>query len=89
MPFEKGNKLGKLKGKHVKSKMWEELGASMTEEWSEKIKEYGNSLIDDGDLKEFKNLYLDLLNYFKPKHQATTIDSNEGINIKVKIPGKE
>jgi len=90
MPFEKGNTYGSLKGSHNKTKQWDELSKVMTEDWAMEIKEHGNRLLDKGEYEEFKRLFLDLVNYFKPRMQSTTLDANitglDEITIKGKRP---
>ena len=83
-------------GKHIKTKQWEALGDAIVGLHAERFNEILNGylepnedgIVDDKQKDKFISAYLNVLNYFKPKHQSTTIDSNEGINIKVKVPGK-
>ena len=76
MPFKKGksgNEEGRPTGsKNKKTIQWEALGDFITKEGAEKVMEYLQSL--EGD--EFFNKYKEILNYVKPKMQATQIDAN-------------
>ena len=76
MPFEKGksgNKEGRPTGaKNKKTLQWEALGDFIVEEGAEKVMQYLHTL--EGD--EFFSRYKEILNYVKPKMQATQLDAN-------------
>jgi hypothetical protein len=79
---EEAAKAGSLKGKHKKTLEWEKLSEFITETGAKRIVNYLNSITDD---KEYFDKYCMLLNYFKPKIQATQIEAN--INSPQKITG--
>ncbi|MDH5570377.1 MAG: hypothetical protein OEY89_01350 [Gammaproteobacteria bacterium] len=67
-----GNLSGRPKGaKGKRQQEWEQLGEFLTETGAQRVKAYMESLND----KEFFEKYKDLLNYFKPKMQSTSIDA--------------
>ena len=85
MAFKKGqsgNPLGKAKGtKNKKSKQWEVLSNSITEEQAEKFNNYLNELWEGSPEDQYKasQLFLNVLKYFKPKMasiQASISDRN-------------
>lgn len=82
MPFQKGNTEASKKGKHAKSKQWEELGDFMTQAGADKAMRILNELPDD----EFLDQFGKLLNYFKPRMQSTELTGNKAIQIKVNVP---
>jgi hypothetical protein len=73
MPFQKGNKLGKLKGQHSKTQEWEELGDAIKTRHSNRFNEILDTLPDE----KFIDKYLQVLEYFKPK-LARTENKHEG-----------
>jgi len=75
MPFKKGqNKVGgRVKGSvSTKIKQWEQLGDFMTNKGAERAMKVLSKLDDETYLDQYGKL----LNYFKPRHQASTIDAN-------------
>ncbi len=62
------SRAGKLSGPSKKAKQWNALGDFMTKEGATKAMRIINSLDD----LEFLEQYNRLLNYFKPKMQSTT-----------------
>lgn len=64
---------GSKKGKHLKTLQWENLSNYIIEDGAERIVKYLNEIKDD---KEYFDKYCMLLNYFKPKQQATQLEAN-------------
>lgn len=83
MPFEKGNQLGKIGGKHEKTKQWEELGEAIRTTHCDRFNSILAGLEDD----KFIDRYLQVLEYFKPKLARTEV-KNEG-EIVINIPISE
>jgi hypothetical protein len=73
MPFEKGNQLGKIGGKHEKTKQWESLGEAIRTTHCDRFNLILAGLEDD----KFIDRYLQVLEYFKPKLARTEV-KNEG-----------
>ena len=75
-----------------KRKEWESMGSTLLGSWTDYITEYGNQLIKEDRFDDFYPLYKDMVNYFKPKMQSTTIDANIDTTPKIifqDISGKE
>jgi len=75
MPFEKGRTKvgGRVKGSQNKKQIqWDELGDFMTNKGAERAMKVLSKLDDETYLDQYGKL----LNYFKPRHQASTIDAN-------------
>jgi len=70
---EIASRAGKAGGKHAKTKQWEALGEAITTTHAERF----NRILDKADDKEFVGLFLQVLNYFKPKISHNV---NESIN---------
>lgn len=81
MPFEKGNKEASKKGKHQKTKQWEELAESIVTTHTARF----NDILTDCEDKVFLEQYLKILEYFKPKLNRSEItgENNGAITIKV------
>jgi hypothetical protein len=80
MPFKKGHKLAKGRPKNSKNERtleWEALGESITTKQAGKFNEYLNNLWDE-EPSNAANLFLQTLEYFKPK-QARTEIKQEGV----------
>ncbi len=80
--FEKGRAKtgGKQKGsKNERTKEWEKLAESIQERHTERF----NDILDSLDDEKFADKFLQILEYFKPKLQRTTLigDSSEPINV--------
>jgi hypothetical protein len=65
---------------------WEEMGRTITGEWTDALIEYGNMLLSEGKYEEFSRLYLAVVNYFKPKLSSAQLQAKADINIQVKEP---
>ena len=80
MPFKKGNKIGNGRPKNSKNKktvQWEQLGEAITSEHTERFNKILTSLPDD----KFSDMYIKILEYFKPKQNRTDITTGgEKIN---------
>jgi len=72
-PFTKGNKYGSKKGRHRKTKEWEALGDSIITKHAERF----NSILDEADDDTFARLFIDTLEYFKPKLQRTELKADD------------
>lgn len=69
------NPKGKPKGiKNIKTLQWEALGESITSKHTERF----NGILESADDKLFTELYLDILEYFKPKQQRTELTGKDG-----------
>ena len=86
MPFVKGNTEASKKGKHVKTKQWEQLGEFITNSGAKRVMAYLDNLEDE---EKFFTQYNQLLNFFKPKMQSTQLTSDSAIHIKVNVPDKD
>lgn len=64
------------RGKSVKTKQWELLGEKITNEYTERVFKYFDSLKDD---KDFYQAYLNILEYFRPKLQRTELSGENGV----------
>lgn len=73
MPFKQGNKEATKKGKHEKTKQWEELGDAIIQRHTARFNDILDGLEDD----KFTDKYLQALEYFKPKLARTTIIGDE------------
>jgi len=60
-------------GKHVKTKQWEQLGEAIVTTHADRF----NEILSETDDKEFAGLFLQVLNYFKPK---ISYNVNESVN---------
>jgi len=60
-------------GKHAKTRQWEELGEAITTTHADRF----NEILKETDNKEFAGLFLQVLNYFKPKISHNV---NESVN---------
>jgi len=58
-----------------KRKEWESMGGTLLGSWTNYITEYGNQLIKENNFDDFYPLYKDMVNYFKPKMQSSTLDA--------------
>jgi len=71
MGLKKGqtnNKKGRPKGAlSSKRKEWEEMGHTLTTEWTQYIVDEGNRMIKEKRFEDFYAIYKDLVQYFKPK----------------------
>jgi hypothetical protein len=87
MPFKQGNKEAKKKGKHEKTKQWEELGDAIRNRHTERYNSILDSLPDD----KFADKYLQTLEFFAPKLNRTTLvgDTQEPIAVKYTPIGKD
>lgn len=68
--FAKGNKIATKKGKHKKTKLWEQLGEFLTNEGAEQFMNNLKSMMASLDPKEAATgmaMYKDTLEFFKPK----------------------
>jgi hypothetical protein len=94
MAAAKGNKYstGRPTGsKNEKTKQWENLADSITNEQAEKFNDYMNTLWNGNNQQKMiaADLYLKMLEYFKPK-QARTEIKQEGVKqIEVVIKRKK
>lgn len=76
MRFEKGNQYAKLKGKHQKTKEWEQLGEAIISRHAKRF----NQILDDADDELFAKHFTGIIEYFQPKlqrsevNQTTTLD---------------
>lgn len=78
MPFQKGHKGFKPKGaKSEKIKAWDELGAMITGEHTERVNTYLEQLFKT-DKEAFFKAYTLLLEYFKPKQARTELTGSDG-----------
>lgn len=86
MGLKKGhtnNKEGRPKGAlSSKRKEWESMGVTLLGDWTDFIKQEGNRMIEADNFEDFYPLYKDMVNYFKPKMQSTTIDAKIGTSKK-------
>lgn len=73
--FTKGNELAKLKGKHKKTKQWEALGEAIVGEHADAFNRILKEQLEE-DPDKFTQNYLNVLNYFRPKHQSTVIEAD-------------
>jgi len=73
-----------VKGKHQKTKQWEALSGSIVTTHAERF----NQVLADADDDKFGVLFLQVLNYFKPKYQSTTIDAHIAGLDKIDVKGK-
>jgi len=83
--FKKGNSLsGNKKGTKIKRvQAWEELGKHIEEVHTEKFNEYLLKLWNSGNKKDkllAAELYLKVLDYFKPKLSRSTVDNTHDFN---------
>lgn len=85
MPFEKGksgNPHGKPTGaKSFRTKQWEALHESIVGEHAEQFNLLMNDLWNDSELKNritAGEMYLQVLEYFKPKHARVSMVGEEG-----------
>lgn len=76
MPFKKGNTEAAKKGKHEKTKQWEELSEAIVNRHTARF----NSLLDAMEDKDFKTAYLEALEYFKPKLARTQVEHSGELN---------
>ena len=77
--FGKGNK-GKPKGTvNKKTRQWNEIGDYLVNGGSDRFME----IMENSDDDKFKDMFLSVLNYFKPKLASTT-NKNENTNIEIK-----
>lgn len=77
MPFEKGNKYSKGRKEgatNVKSRQWEALGEAITTKHTERF----NKILGSMDDEKFMQLYLQTLEYFKPKLGRTEHTGKDG-----------
>lgn len=77
MKFQEGHKKlgGRQKGsKNERTLQWEALGDSITTVHTERFNSILAKLKDD---KEFMDRYLQLIEYFKPKLNRTTLDGGD------------
>ena len=83
--FEPGNQLAKLKGKHKKTLEWEALGDAIVgkhaDSFNKILEDYLKPDPETGEPTEagknkFTQNYLNVLNYFRPKHQSTVIEAD-------------
>lgn len=81
MPFEKGNQLGKIGGKHEKTRQWEELGEAIRTKHSDRFNTILAGLEDD----KFLDRYLQVLEYFKPKLARTEVKQEGEIVVNIPI----
>jgi hypothetical protein len=81
------NPAGRPKGiKNQKVKQWEALGESITGAHAEKL----NAELEKLEGKDYINALASILQYFKPKMAATTIDGKVEIpNVVVEIKPKD
>jgi len=70
---ELARKAGQSKGKHKKTKEWEALAESIVTTHAERF----NTVLKDLPDEDFVKIYKDILNYFKPKMQHVTQESEE------------
>ena len=86
MPFKKGksgNSSGKPTGtKNAKSVQWEAIGQALLTTHSERF----NKILKTSDDQVFAKLYLDVMEYFKPKQSRVETEQKgeQVININVK-----
>lgn len=73
----------KRKAKKIRMKDWDDLRDLMLNAGAERVATYLTRAAGEGALKdkEFFDQYLKLLNYFKPKIQAATIEQKGTLNI--------
>lgn len=84
MPFKKGNKLSKGKPKgaiHEKTKQWEAIAENMTTTHAARF----NSILETADDKTFAELYIKVLEFFKPKFNRTEMTGKDGKDLKTII----
>lgn len=88
-PFEKGNP-GRPPGiKNERLKQWEALADSIIGEQADRFREYMNELWDSGDPKlqhMAAELYLQTLEYFKPKQARVTHAGDQNEPVQIIIP---
>jgi len=94
MAAPKGNKYsnGRPSGsKNEKTKQWESLADSITNEQAGKFNEYLNSLWNGNTQQKLvaADLYLKMLEYFKPKHARTEIKQEGVQQVEVVIKRKK
>jgi hypothetical protein len=71
MPFQKGNKEAKKKGKHEKTQQWLSLGESIRTKHADRF----NKILDECDDDTFVRLYKDVLEFFEPKLERSEISA--------------
>lgn len=88
-PFEKGNP-GRPPGiKNERLKQWEALADSIIGEQADRFRQYINDLWDSGDPKKQQTaaeLYLQTLEYFKPKQARVTHAGDKEEPVQIIIP---
>lgn len=73
------------RGVSTKTQRWNELQEKIVDNWATDVAKHMNKLKKE-DMELFMVHYKDLLNYFKPRMQAQTIQSRSEILIKVVNP---
>ena len=76
---ETARKAGKKSGKPLKSKQWELLSGSILTTHAARF----DQILQDSDDEKFGQLYLTVLNYFKPKMQSAQIKTEGSLTITI------
>lgn len=87
--FDKGNSGKPVGAKSQRVKQWEELAESITGEQADRFREHMNSLWDSGDIKLQQmaaELYLQTLEYFKPKQARVQHSGDADQPVQIIIP---
>ena len=86
MPFQKGNTLaskGNKKASILKKQQWATMQGMLVGPSTANVAKYMQDLWKEGNRSEYVSIYLQLLNYFKPKLGSQTIQSQSEIIVKV------
>jgi len=79
------SRAGKMGGKHLKTKQWEQLGDFITQEGAKRAM----MVLDNMNDEDYLDHYGKLLNYFKPRLQSATLNAKVEAKGEIEIVLKE